>query len=199
MKLLNEDYDKDAIQFLKRPEIQDTINNYDFAFIYKELGGLEIDPETTSSVTSIIFELGINPLDYLDDIPACYLYGKRIGKSFTIPNHVKSIGVAAFFGCDSLTHIIIPSNIKKIASSAFAFCESLVSVTIEEGLTYIDYDTFEHCSSLMSIKIPKSVVHIESQVFSDCSPDLIVKVPKHLQSVCESINLGISTTQLRYY
>lgn len=198
MELLNEDYNKNAIQFLKQPEIQDAINNYDFVFIYRELYE-NIEPEITSGVTSIFFKAGIDPLKYLKNIPACYLYGDFTIKSFKIPDHVKSIGIAAFCCCENLRAIQIPSNIKEIETHAFGECYGLTSITIEEGLTHIGYEAFIACTSLRKIKLPNSVTYIEAQVFNNCSPDLIVEVPKHLQSMCESINLGIPATQLRYY
>ena len=46
----------------------------------------------------------------------------------TIPDGVKSIGVAAFDHCESLTSIVIPNSVCIIGEGAFFGCESLITI-----------------------------------------------------------------------
>jgi hypothetical protein len=46
----------------------------------------------------------------------------------TIPDGVKSIGVAAFDHCESLTSIVISNSVCIIGEGAFFGCESLITI-----------------------------------------------------------------------
>ena len=71
--------------------------------------------------------------------------------SITIPNSVKSIGVAAFEKCHSLTSIIIPNSVTIIEDHSFK-CDNLSSIVIGTGLTTINGNAISP-NSLTSIKV----------------------------------------------
>jgi hypothetical protein len=54
--------------------------------------------------------------------------------SYTIPNSVTSIGVAAFQDCIRLTSVTIGTNVTTIGDVAFSDCSSLTSVTIPNSV-----------------------------------------------------------------
>ena len=87
------------------------------------------------------------------------------GKTYS----VTSIGISAFYNCNSLTSVTIPNSVTSIGYSAFEGCNSLTSVTIPNGVTRIDEDTFSDCRSLTSIFIPSSVTYIDCGAFRNCS------------------------------
>ena len=102
------------------------------------------------NLNSIFLEADIDPLNYLNYIPADYLYNQNI-KSFTIPNHIKRIADRAFSGCSSLTSVTIGNGVKRIGNYAFAGCSSLTSLTIGNGVKRIGDYAFSGCRSLTSI------------------------------------------------
>ena len=75
--------------------------------------------------TETLLESGINPLEQgLNYIPDDFLKHSET-EEFIIPNGVKSIGEAAFCGCDLLTNIFIPNSVTSIGNLAFSLCDSL--------------------------------------------------------------------------
>lgn len=61
---------------------------------------------------------------------------------------VKSIGDAAFEGCESITKIIIPEGVTTIGAKAFASCIKLKSVDIPSTLLTCSYDAFNDCNTV---------------------------------------------------
>ena len=95
----------------------------------------------------------------------------------TIPDGVTSIGIWAFYGCESLFSVSIPDSVTSIGGGAFEDCSSLTSVSIPDGVTSIGGGTFEDCSSLSSVSIPDSVTSIGNSAFENCTNLTSVSVP----------------------
>lgn len=77
-------------------------------------------------------------------------------KSVAIPDGVKKIGFAAFYGCWSLESVTM-DGVKSIWHYAFACCPSLKSVKIPDGIKEIGEFAFCWCDSLKDISIPEDV------------------------------------------
>ena len=88
--------------------------------------------------------------------------------SYIIPKTVRSIGIAAFGCCSSLTSIDIPDSVTRIENGAFYGCSSFISVNIPDSVTSIGSYTFYVCSSLTNIHIPDSVTSIGYGAFGYC-------------------------------
>ena len=123
-----------------------------------------------------------------------YLYEKKtnkiisafnVGSSVTIPDRVKSIGVCAFYMCESLTSVIIPDSVTSIGDSAFSGCESLTSVTMPDSVTSIGDGAFWDCTSLTSVTIPDSVTSIGYGAFWDCTSLTSVTIGNSVTSIGE--------------
>lgn len=82
---------------------------------------------------------------------------------------VTSIGMGAFYGCESLTAITIPNSVTIIEDSAFHDCKNLSSITIPESVEIIGDSAFAYCESLKVIAIPNSVKYIGDRAFFFCS------------------------------
>ena len=94
---------------------------------------------------------GIDPLyQGLTCIPYFFLRESSI-ESFIIPNHIESIGEAAFYFCTKLTNVIIGNNVTSIEYYAFSYCESLTSITIPSSVTNLGNLVFYHCDKLTEI------------------------------------------------
>lgn len=154
MKLLKENYDglqeidglsKALKTILVKPNIQEALQNNDFNTLYKEL-----PLDYASYFTHLMSSLNIDPLKYLDYVPAWFLADTTI-RAINIPSHIKRIGRAAFLNCSHLEHITIPDSVTTIGFNAFYKCSGLTSATIGNGVMSIGSWAFEHCINLMSI------------------------------------------------
>lgn len=119
-------------------------------------------------ISKLLYSLGIDPLDYMDEVPEQFIVGCDEIQSFTIPNHIKRIGSDAFLGCNGLTNITIPNSVIGIDHGAFYSCDKLMTVTIGNNVTYIDSYAFYECGNLKSVTIPNSVIRINYAAFVGC-------------------------------
>ena len=76
--------------------------------------------------------------------------------SVIIPDNVKVIGSAAFYGCNNLTSVIIPNGVESIGEIAFEHCRKLTSITIPESVKRIEHDAFANCVCLENIMVSKN-------------------------------------------
>lgn len=117
---------------------------------------------------------------------------KKKGTSFTIPDGVETIGIAAIYGTE-LEEIIIPDsvntikrhglngneNLKKIDMSntaieqitpmCFADCINLTEVIFSESTTYIEVGAFMNCEKLEDITLPSKLDYIGQSAFMGTS------------------------------
>ena len=119
-------------------------------------------------ISKLLYSIGIDPLDYMDEVPEDFILGCDEIQSFTIPNHIKRIGSDAFLGCNGLTNITIPNSVTGIDDGAFYSCDKLMTVTIGNNVTYVGSYAFYECGNLKSVTIPNSVIQIYSNAFVGC-------------------------------
>ena len=112
--------------------------------------------------------------------------------TYTIPQGITSIGVAAFSRCKSLTSITIPDSVTSIRDWAFSSCDSLTSITIPDSVTSIGVGAFESCYSLTSITIPDSVTSIGDWAFASCNFLTSVTIPDSVTSIGDGAFLRCS-------
>lgn len=127
----------------------DLIESEKFEELYK-LQGTWSSFELVGDFTETLLDAGINPADYMKEIPPYYLYGTKI-KFYTIPDNITSIGDAAFSKCNELTDITIGNNVEYIGNSAFGWCSGLKNVIIGNGVKSISRGAFYKCDKLESI------------------------------------------------
>lgn len=171
-------------------ENSNEIDNNEFEKVYNKLNAY---PETyliKPRLTELLIAAGIDPLLYMDKVPANYALGLNI-KSIKTPYGIKLIQSHAFSDCTELTevdlsdsiiriddscfencqnlrHIKLSANLSVIGSNSFNHCESLEKIDLPETLKYIDEKAFASCTSLTTLVIPDSVVDLEWSVFADC-------------------------------
>ncbi|MBR6581776.1 MAG: leucine-rich repeat protein [Ruminococcus sp.] len=122
---------------------------------------------------------------------------KKKGASFTIPDSIETIGIAAIYGTE-LEEIIIPDsvtsikrhcfngneNLKKIDMSntvieqispmCFADCINLTEVIFSESTTYIEVGGFMNCEKLENITLPSKLEYIGQNAFLGTSVKKII-------------------------
>ena len=68
-----------------------------------------------------------------------------------LPNNLKEIGDASFWGCDKLTNIEIPNTVPSIGKCAFVSCNSLNNIKIPSNVITIGVEAFLDCTSLKNV------------------------------------------------
>lgn len=154
----------DTREFLENN--RDIINSGDIRTLYDHdhLRALHIFAGTISEITQLMYKIGIDPLNYLYEIPEYFLMGSKI-KTFTIPNHITTIYRGAFRDCELLESIIIPDKIDTIGLGAFANCKSLKKLKLPESLEVVPKLMCSNCSKLSEVDIPSNVSEIGSVAF----------------------------------
>lgn len=168
------------------------INNNNFTKVYEDTNDSLTPCLLTSKLTELFLDAGLEPLEYMQAIPANYLAYSKL-TSITIPENITSIGRCAFSGCDSLTSITIPDSVTSIGSAAFENCSGLTSIVIPDSVTSIDHWTFQYCTGLTSATIGNGVKSISRYAFWDCASlkDIYFNGTKDQWNVIKKIDSGI--------
>ncbi len=98
---------------------------------------------------------------------AFHLNGGNLTK-ISVPDSVRYINLAAFWGCENLAEVSLGNGAVKIGPVAFAACKSLRHVALPDGVTAVEISTFSHCENLESVVVPASVTEIKN-AFGNCS------------------------------
>ena len=110
-----------------------------------------------------------------------------------LPNTLKSIGQAAFYGCN-ITEIVFPDSLEEITginNGAFANCQRLEKITFGKGIKKLGNNIFRGCTNLSHVKIPRSITTFGSRVFADCP-----KLTKVGVGLTEGIELENNITEI---
>ena len=168
------------------------INNNNFAKVYEDTNDSLTPCLLTSKLTELFLDAGLEPLEYMQAVPANYLAYSKL-TSITIPENITSIGRCAFSGCDGLTNITIPDSVTSIGSAAFENCSGLTSIVIPDSVTSIDHWAFQYCTGLTSATIGNSVKSISRYAFWDCASlkDIYFNGTKDQWNVIKKIDSGI--------
>ena len=96
-----------------------------------------------------------------------YVAGKT-ATAFEIPNHVRTIGPAAFYGCEQLLSVVIPDSVSTIGMGAFYGCEGITEIVLPFRVSTIAERAFQGCTALERIVMGKSVDFIGEDAFYEC-------------------------------
>ena len=168
------------------------INNNNFAKVYEDTNDSLTPCLLTSKLTELFLDAGLEPLEYMQAVPANYLAYSKL-TSITIPENITSIGRCAFSSCEELTSITIPDSVTSIGSAAFEHCSGLTSIVIPDSVTSIDHWAFQYCTGLTSATIGNGVKSISRYAFWDCASlkDIYFNGTKDQWNVIKKIDSGI--------
>lgn len=110
----------------------------------------------------------------------------------TLPNGLKIIGKAAFFGCDQLERVEIPASVELIRQSAFADCTALKEAVLPEGMKVIPDCMFYYCKSLEKINLPRSLEKIGGGAFHACYALGDIAIPEGVTEIGPNAFSGIT-------
>lgn len=150
--------------FLKLDKVQEAFKDSDIQKIfdmYTKYKGYEAED---NSITKLFFNLDINPLPYLINIPYFAFYNIDLNP-ITFNNRLKSIDYRAFMNNKAIQSISIPDSCEKIEGGAFANCLNLHEVHLGNNIQELGNNCFYNDSKLTSITLPKSLQSITLNSF----------------------------------
>jgi len=95
----------------------------------------------------------------LTDVSACS------DSEIVIPDGVKAIGTAVFFGNSNITSVVIPDSVTSISSAAFGLCKNLEKLVIPDSVTHLGESIIEYDEKLETVNIPAGLTEISSLTF----------------------------------
>lgn len=149
------------------------INRAEFKLLYISLNAMwnsfSSTAETSrqiSEFTEVMLNAGIDPLDYLEWIPECYLYKSNTYiKNLSSNKKLNDIAANAFYLNSVLETVNV--NTEYVSRNAFCSCANLRSVRLQSTID-IELDAFGSCSALTEVELPKTLQHISIFAFDDC-------------------------------
>lgn len=132
---------------LNRPYIREAIREEDLGKVYTVAVN---DPDiNTPDLTAYLMSIGVDPLEYLDNIPPMYYHdGKNIQRLECGPR-IGSIGTSAFNGA-AIKFVDIGENCRTIRSYAFSRSQ-VETVVIHKACKDIHMRAFARCPHLEEI------------------------------------------------
>lgn len=121
--------------------------------VYPDEGPDDFD----APILSNVYENGQGTITFCGELSIIgdrSFFGRSTLQSITIPDTVKSIEDAAFYGT-GLTSIVIPASVESIAYRAFSYCSSLESIKVDSANP--NYDSRSSCNAIIE-KDSKTVI-----------------------------------------
>lgn len=110
----NQKYIKSYINELKLDDL------YRHADLYSDINGVLV----TSRLTRILYNIDIDPLDYLNEVPAYFMADVQDRIDLILPNNITAINNFAFTG-SWLHSLTIPNTCNYLGSRIFDSCKNL--------------------------------------------------------------------------
>ena len=138
-----------------------------YKYLYKTFEYNKI--ESVSEMTDFLLMAGINPLEYMKEVPIGYLFGNQDIISVDIPANIEVIKRSAFQN-SSIKEVTFEGAVKGIGAYAFEECSELKNIKLPDGIEVIEDGAFA-LSGLESLEIPASVKKIGMNVITGkCIP-----------------------------
>lgn len=93
-----------------------------------------------------------------------FAYSPHLRKAI-LPDSVRSIGYAAFAGCDVLDTLWLPAGLDSLGEWAFYGCKRLRHITLPDSLRTIPFNCFAECNDLREVVVPVKVDSLAERAF----------------------------------
>ena len=118
-------------------------------------------------------------------------------EAITIPSTVKTIGDAAFGGCEALKAVTLPAGVTAIGVNLFKGCAALETAVIEAEISELPANTFLGCTSLKAVTLPATLTEIGSSAFAGCISLTKCDFPASLKSIGDRAFYATALQSLR--
>ncbi len=106
---------------------------------------------------------------------------------------VTMIDSLAFFGCDTLKHVIIQEGVVYIGRQSFQSCGNLISVSLPDTVRTIGAYAFLDCAKLETINLPEELTSLGENAFEGCRNLKAISLPNGIKSIESYTFLGCSS------
>ena len=196
---------------------QATIPNAEIGWANRS-GSVSELPKGDSIYTYCSSLANVMVMDGVEEITPFALRGTAIS-SVTLPETVKSIGVAAFKECSALTICQFPSSLESIGEQAFSYtnlssayipstvgqyafleCSNLSTLSFSPDIETITTGCCKNCTSLTNIDLKDTKLkRVQNYAFSGCSGITTMIFPDTLEAFSGSSILHTSVSSLTFY
>lgn len=147
-----------------------------------EVAVFELPDTDIHQVAVVLNAIGINPLDYMNVVPAFFLSCADSVDTWRIPEGITRIDVDAF-SRSNIQYLQLPASVKSIADFSFDRTKALKSLEFDSGslCEYIGYKAFRECG-LPKLVLPNSVKVIAQEAFIDSAIQEVV-LPQSLREL----------------
>ncbi len=173
--------------------VSGTLDARDFRFIADSLRAMTqldlsaVEIEAYSDVDNPVF--GTATTYPAHTIPNTAFFGMNL-TSVVLPQQLRTVGFAAFAGCNQLLKVELPATVDSIGSYAYSGCGSLTSVSLPSTVRAmgqgsfsrcpvlaeasidcksIGSDAFKGCTALASVSLGKDVAFVGAGAFAGCT------------------------------
>ena len=146
---------------------KNSLEEDDFRTLYKNWSRYISDD--VSDLTELFLEVGIDPLNYLPEVPAKYAYYSEKVTKIVIPAHIDRILSFAFMGCNNLNEVILPSSIKIIGKFAFDRVTNCRFIYRDKSSNFLqlnmDYNSFSPSAEIQCTDITKTFSELTADIW----------------------------------
>ena len=228
-KVNDDDYEeKSTNMFKNNAEICTFLRNN--VEIFKNADGTKkqknSDSDIKNSITSIIFQdidaipnnllqncTNLNTITIPNTVTSIgkHAFSNTAITSFTVEDHVKTLGTEVFYGCKKLTRINFNTSSLGLENSNKNFhhylptnicsnCLSLTTVRLHDNITGLGHSVFSGCNKLKISGLPLSnIKNLWDSALRNCgqgSSKDTFKIPKNINLLSQNILNGTSVTTI---
>ncbi len=122
---------------------------------------------------------------------------KKSGKSYTVPDGVLTIGIAALYATE-LEEIKLPDSVDTLLRHSLSYNSNLKSIDMSgTAVSTIGIMAFADCTSLSEVIFSEDIYSIEMGAFMNCGRLLTVDLPDGLYNVGQAAFMGTSMLKVR--
>lgn len=106
--------------------------------------------------------------------------------SFEKAEHLRTIGIDAFYGCSGLKEINVPDSVESIGFGVFQECTGLKTAALGSGIQSVPDQSFYKCASLKSVSLGKTVKTIGERAFASCPALTQIIIPDSVDYIADN-------------
>ena len=163
-------------EIVNDPEVKVAINTKNFEKVYKIFyeDAVASALNAIPYLTRIFYNVGIDPLLYMEKVPEYFLIYQGKISQINIPKNIKVIGRGSFIGT-KIINLDIPEGVEIIEQDAFAACKFLTNIKLPSTLRAVEIRAFNGCPNIRNIKYAGTKKEFQSLFYNDLE-DLNYKI-----------------------